>query len=308
MGGEATWVGLKDSARWRRIARSGLATRLRSSQVLRSAGVARRYARTRYQCRRHPARFEAVDGVCLFLGHVKSGGTLLGALLDAHPDALVSDEIDVVRYMKAGFGREQIFHLIERGSRREALKGRVTARRLDPYSLAVPGQSQGRSDQVRVLGDTRAGPTTRQLGAEPQLLDVLDSHFEPTRPRFIHVVRNPYDPISAMVKRSGRSFENAIDDHRRQCERLIQLRGRIDPRRIITVRYERMASDPAAELARVCDFLGLPADEEYLGACAGIVDGERPGEHTMVEWNEESIAEVGRTVDMVDFLEGYRWE
>ena len=307
MGAEATWVGLKDSERWRRIARSGLASRLRGSPVFRSAGMARRYAGTRYRSLREPARFETVETVCLFLGHVKSGGTLTGALLDAHPDALVSDEVDVVRYMKAGFGRQQIFHLIERGSRREALKGRVTARRLDPYSLAVPGQSQGGADQVRVLGDTRAGPTTRQLGSEPDLLDRLDGLLEPTAPRFIHVVRNPYDPISAMVRRSGRSFSNAIEDHRDQCDRLLDLRRRIAPERVLTLRYEDLTADPAGRLARVCEFLGLAADDGYLEACSGIVDGNRPGERTMVDWDEDSIAEVGRTIDAVDFLEGYRW-
>ena len=77
---------------------------------------------SRYRNLRNPERFAATDVLCVFIGHVKSGGSLLGAMLDAHPDALVSDEVGVLKYLEAGFSREQIFHLIEKGSRREAVK------------------------------------------------------------------------------------------------------------------------------------------------------------------------------------------
>ena len=112
---------------------------------------------------RHPDLFSGVETFCAFIGHVKSGGTLLGALLDAHPRALVADEADAFRYFAAGFGRRPTLPPAPKGSRREALKGRVTARRLGAYDFAVPGQWQGRATRAQVIGDSRASPTTRDF-------------------------------------------------------------------------------------------------------------------------------------------------
>ncbi len=74
---------------------------------------------------------------------------MIGALLDAHPNVILADEIDVFEYMDDGFSKEQIYHLLLKNSHREFLKGRVTARRLVPYSFSVPGQWQGATVDCR---------------------------------------------------------------------------------------------------------------------------------------------------------------
>jgi hypothetical protein len=304
---EKRWVRLIDSRGWRRLLGSTTASRLRSTGAVRSLEMARRSAATRYATRRAPGRFSEVDTLCVFIGHVKSGGSLVGSMLDAHPQALVSDEVDLLRYVEAGFDREQLCHLVEKGSRREAMKGRVTARRLDPYSLAVPGSLQGRSADVRVLGDVRAGPTTRRLGEHPELLDRLEEVMAPTEVRLVHVVRNPFDPISAMVRRGGRTFANATEDYAAQCRRLLRLRTAIPPERLLTVRYEEFTDDPRGRLAGLCTFLGLELDAEHLEACAGVVQKGRPGERTSVDWPEDAIVPVEALIESVPFLQGYRW-
>lgn len=304
---ERRWVQLIDSGRWRRALGSSTVSRMRSTSAYRSLDLTRRSVTTRWSSRRAPGRFSQVEVLCVFVGHVKSGGSLLGAMLDAHPEVLVSDEVDLLRYLEAGFGREQLCHLVEKGSRREAMKGRVTARRLEPYSLAVPGSSQGRATCVRVLGDVRAGPTTRRLGDDPELLEQLERAMAPTQVRLVHVVRNPFDPISAMVRRGQRSFSNAIADYAAQCERLLHLRSVIPAERLLTVRYESFTRDPVGGLAEVCGFLGLEPPAPYLAACAGVVQGDRAGERTTVDWNEESIASVEALIETTPFLSGYGW-
>lgn len=304
---EKQWVRLIDSTSWRRLLGSDAVARVRATRVARSLDMARRSAQTRLARRRAPQRFSFVDTLCVFIGHVKSGGSLVGAMLDAHPDALVSDEVDLLRHLEAGFDREQLCHLVEKGSRREAMKGRVTARRLDAYSLAVPGSYQGRAACVRVIGDVRAGPTTRRLGDNPDLLAQLESVMSPTRVRMLHVVRNPFDPIAAMVRRGGRSFANATEDYAAQCQRLLRLRGTIAPQQLLTVRYEQFTDDPRQSLVEVCGYLGLEAGAEYLDACAAVVQRDRPGERTSVDWSTEAIAAVEELIESVSFLHGYRW-
>jgi hypothetical protein len=305
---EARWVQLLDSGRWRRLLGSTTGSRVQSSPAFRSVDLARRSAVTRYQAWRDRDRFSDVETLVVFIGHVKSGGSLIGAMIDAHPDALVSDEVDLLRYLQAGFRREQLFQLVARGSRREAMKGRVTARRLDPYSLAVAGASQGLATRPRVLGDVRSGPTTRRLGERLEMLAELDEVMAPTETRYLHVVRNPFDPISAMVRRGQRTFANAIQDYTDQCERLVRIRGVLPPERLLTVRYESFTHDPVAQLAAVCAFLDLTATTELLASCAEVIQPDRPGERTSLDWSPESISSVQHVIDSVPFLDGYTWE
>jgi hypothetical protein len=263
---------------------------------------------TRREVRRHPERFAQVTTCCLFIGHVKSGGSLIGAMLDAHPRAVLADEVDVVAQVEAGLDREQIFTLLLRGARREARGGRVTARRLEPYSLAVPGQWQGRHERLEVIGDTRAGPTTRRLGDDLGRLERLRTVVGDTRSTFVHVVRNPYEPISAMVRRSGRSVDDAVADHREQCRRLDELRVRIPGQDLFTSRYEDLVADPRGHLRALLAFLGLVADDGYLDACAALVRPAAVRERDRIDWTEAQRDEVAATIAAHGFLDGYGYD
>jgi hypothetical protein len=268
----------------------------------------RRHRLTRREVRRHPDRFAQVTTCCLFIGHVKSGGSLVGAMLDAHPRAVLADEVDVVAQVEAGLDREQIFTLLLRGARREARDGRVTARRLEPYSLAVPGRWQGRYEQLEVIGDTRAGPTTRRLGDDPERLDRLRAVVGDRRLAFVHVVRNPYEPIGAMVRRSGRTISDAIDDHRGQCRRLDELRARVPAGDLLTLRYEDLVADPRRHLAGLLAFLGLEGDDGHLDACAALLRPEAVRERDRIDWTRAQRDEVGATIAAHDFLAGYGYD
>ena len=64
--------------------------------------------------------FARVESLCLFIGYPRSGHSLIGALLDAHPNAIIADELDALKYVHAGFRRNQLFYLLLRGSRQSA--------------------------------------------------------------------------------------------------------------------------------------------------------------------------------------------
>ncbi|HUP76698.1 MAG TPA: sulfotransferase [Acidimicrobiales bacterium] len=303
---ERNWVALRDSDAWRRVASPLSSTVVAKNGAVRSIGTARRYVATAGSVLRPASAFADVKTFVLFIGHVKSGGTMMGALLDAHRNAVVADEIDVLRYVAAGFDMQQIYRLLEKGARREAMKGRVTARRLDPYSFAVPGQSQGSHDDVHVIGDSRAGPTTRRLGREPHLIERLDRTLDGVDVRFVHVVRNPFDPISAMVRRGKRTHEEATADYAAQCGRVDDLCRRVT-HQVLRVHYEAFVDDPTSGLRRLCDFVRLECRDDYLAACAAVIQRDRPGERHTVSWSREQIAAVERLIDDVPFLQGYTY-
>jgi hypothetical protein len=301
------WHTLTDSDAFRWFAKRGPGRPVLRSRAFRTLDLARNYARSSYAARRDGNRFDGVRTFCFFVGHNKSGTSLLGGLLDAHEDIVLADEIDALRYVDAGFGRDQIFYLLARGANAEARKGRVTARRLEPYSYLVPGQWQGRTVRPVVCGDSTSGSSTRRLGENPGLLDRLGRIMPGVHVRIIQVIRNPFDPISAMMVRGGRSFENAIDHYFTACETLVRLRRRVAADTLLPIRYEDVVADPERRLASACGFLGVNADTRYLAACAAIVRRRPDRSRDMVRWTQPWIDVVERRAASVDFLEGYAY-
>ena len=250
--------------------------------------------------------FGAVRVFCCFVGHNKSGTSMVGALLDAHPRMVVSDEVDALSYVDAGFRRDELFHLLLRGTRTEARKGRVTARRLEPYSYLVPGQSQGSAEQPLVVGDSTSGSSTRRLGADPDLLS-RTRQLVGVDVRLVQVVRNPFDPIGVMIVRGKRTFANSINHYFRACEVLRDLRAQLGPDELLTVRYEDFCADPTRELLRLCAFLGVDAHETYLRDCSSIIRRTPTRDRERVQWTEALIGEVQDRMADFDFLEGYSY-
>lgn len=300
------WHTVTDSDAFRWFATRGPGRPILRSRAFRRVDTARRHALASSAVRRAPDRFARVRTFCFFVGHNKSGASLLGGLLDAHRDILLADEVDALRYVEAGFGRDHIFHLLERGSRSEARKGRVTARRLQPYSYRVPGQWQGASPAPLVVGDSTTGTSTRRLGVRPDLCDQVRHTMPGVDVRLIQVIRNPFDPISLMMVRGGRTFANAIDHYFGACETLARIRR--SEAAVLPVRYETFVRDPEAGLRRVCAFVGVDAGGAYLGACAAVVRPRPDRGRELVPWTRPWIDEVERRLARFDFLEGYSYE
>jgi hypothetical protein len=303
----SAWHAVTDSASFRRLVKQGPGRRILRSRAFSRLNVARNNALSASAVRRDPDEFRDVRTFCFFVGHNKSGTSMVGALLDAHPNVILADEVDALQYVQAGFGRDQIFHLLAKGSRTEARKGRVTARRLEPYSYWVPGQWQGRYTTPLVVGDSTSGTSTRRLGASPELLDRLPRVMSGVHVKVVQVIRNPFDPISVMMVRGHRSMENAIDHYFAACQTLVRLRRALGPEALLPVRHEAFVGEPEAELARVCRFVGVDPDPEYLRACASIIRRRPDRSRDMVTWTEPWIDVVEERIARFDFLRGYSY-
>ncbi len=153
------------------------------------------------------AAFRDMKTFCMFLGFPRSGHSIVGSLLDAHPNIVISDELDVLRYIKLGFSNMQICQLILSRSRIQAQAGRKkTGRRGKDYSYMVPGQWQGQYEKIRVIGDKKGGAAIIQLMSEPDLLQQLQQTID-SEIKFVVITRNPYDNISTMHLRQNRNLE-----------------------------------------------------------------------------------------------------
>ena len=246
---------------------------------------------------------------CLFLGHARSGHSIVGALLDAHPRIVLADEFDALEYVDARFSKGQILYLSFKIARDQARRQRVKrGRGGKTYSYFVPGQSQGATPGATVVGASHAGESVRRLASDPTLLGRFERRVQPMDVKFVHVVRNPFDNLATMMVRGGRSFDAAFEHYFSNWESLVRLRASLDPKQIATLRHEDLVVRPAAEIARLCEFLGVPAPPDYLEACASILYANPSRSRDAVPWTPERREQVDAKIREIELLRGYSLE
>jgi len=252
--------------------------------------------------------FGDVKTFCLFIGQGRSGHTIFGALLDAHPNVILSDEANSLMYLTAGLNRRKIFHVLLMKSQRQAKRKRVKGGLGEKiYSYWVPGQWQGRYEKLQVIGDCKGGATVHALEQNPTLLDQFHDTINADL-KFIHVVRNPYDNISTMALRRDSNLEGPINDYfNNDCQALAVVRPQINPEDLLTVRHEDLIFHPEDTLKRVIQFIGLEPIEDYINDCANIIYKSTSKTRHKIDWDAHSIELVKQNMDQFDFLAGYSY-
>lgn len=278
-------------------------------QVRSKARLLKSYINSYRWARQKAERFQDVQHYCLFVGHARSGGSLLGGLVDAHPNAVIADEVDIFPYLEAGFEREQVFHILLERSQHQAKQGRSKAGRETQHTFFVPGQWQGRYETLQVIGNRKAGISTQHLRQNPNSYNQL-RHFlgEKINLKVIFSVRNPFDTVSTMNIRSGRDLVNGIDTYFSNCETIEVLRKNLPSTDFLAVRHEALLANPANELQQMCHFLGLPALPDYIQACSSILYRAPSQSRNKVDWSPALMETVKARIGQYEFLEGYSFE
>jgi hypothetical protein len=249
------------------------------------------------------AAFEQVERYCMFVGYPRSGHSLTGSLLDAHPDMVVAHELDALRLVVAGVGRERLYSLILRRDREFSRQGR----RWEGYDYVVPGQWQGRFRRLRVIGDKKGGSSALRLGHRPDALRRLGEIVR-VPVHLIHHVRNPFDNITTMSLRHGWPIDPTIQLYFSLCSTVQRVRSETEPARWIDIRHEDLVAAPREHLARLCRFLHVEHGEAYLDACAGLVLPSPSRSRQGVRWTADDVHRVEKSMRAYDFLQGYAFD
>jgi hypothetical protein len=250
--------------------------------------------------------FQNVDKYCMFIGYPRSGHSLVGSLLDAHPNIIIAHELNALNFVDMGFNQQQIYYLILKNSRKLATQGRESS----GYSYEVHHQWQGKFRDLKVIGDKKGGDSTSKLRYKPELLNVLQNKID-VPAKFIHVIRNPYDNISTMYTRSkkkDKKLADSINQYFYLCDTIAQLKQQINQGDMIDIRHEKIISNPKFWLNEICNFLGIDAGDDYLDDCANIIYQSPNKSRHKVQWNDELIETVKNKMNQYDFLSGYSYE
>lgn len=261
-----------------------------------------------------------------FVGFPRSGHSLIGALIDAHPDALISHELDAMGLLHAGFGYREIARLIARNSAEFAAHGKWW----NGYSYDVPGLDER---TPKVIGDKKGDWAARWTARAPELLDRLDASGAP-RQKWLLVTRAPADNIATMTLRRNRLYDRIridaaregrsskegitaaqedgrlpteasdamIAEYRELCEAIAALQPRIAPEDWMEIDYDAFTATPEENLRRIAVFLDLTPEAEWLEACCSIVHSGRSRSRDRLTWREDQRAAVEELAQEFAFL------
>lgn len=253
--------------------------------------------------------FQDIDKFCLFIGHPRSGHTIIGSLLDAHPNIIIAHEQDILEYIQRGVGEKELYHFLLNNSQQHIHNRQDLANtgKEKDYSYNVPNQWQGRFQKLKVIGDNKGGATSRRLREDLSLLETTSNTVN--KPiHFLHVIRNPYDNIASILVRGKGNWsipEFCIEQYFSFCEVVERVQKTVEIEQFHQLRHEDFVSSPKATLSKLCQFLEQPASEDYLHECASIVFESPNKTRTKIQWKTEHIEQIKTEMEKFDFLKGY---
>jgi hypothetical protein len=143
----------------------------------------------------------------MFIGYAHSGHSVVGAILDAHPNMIIANELHALpKFKRYKYDKNKIFKLIMDNSRKSASNQDRTN---TGYNYYIPNLYQGKFENLEVIGDKKGGASSVYNLKHPEVLENLIKIFG-TSLKLIHVVRNPYDNISAYAFRKKVKLSKAL--------------------------------------------------------------------------------------------------
>jgi hypothetical protein len=251
-------------------------------------------------------RFRKIHTLVLFIGYPRSGSSTLGSILDAHKNILIAHEFNILEYIQKGYTIRQLFYLLAKNSKQFTRKGRISS----GYNGIIKGQFNGKALPCLVIGDKKAGATSRMLENHRELEQML-IHFYPEI-KLIHIVRNPYDMIATQaysgnekqLKVTENDLSKSIEFNAAKFQTIDRLikEGAMD---IFTIKHESLLSEPDYIITSLITWLKLDVYDGYIEACkAHLFSAPHQSRHE-VTWTDEQIKKVNMLISNYNFLEGY---
>ncbi|MAL16115.1 MAG: sulfotransferase family protein [Balneola sp.] len=248
--------------------------------------------------------YDEIERYCMFVGYPRSGHTLVGSLLDAHPDMVISHELDALRYLRAGFSREQIFSLILHKDKVFTGKGREWT----GYDYSIEGLWQGRYRNLKVIGDKKGGGSSLHLIARPNIIEKLRDEMQ-LPIKLIHIVRHPLDNIATHKRKwsVNPTLQEAIDGYFDRVEANAKLKSQVAEDEWCELTHEEFIENSEDTLRTLITFLELEPYEDYIKAAAAKVFDSPSKSRTRIEWPQEMIDQVAERSQKYDFLKDYEF-
>ena len=220
-------------------------------------------------------------GFLFFLGFGRSGHSIIGQTVNAHPNALVADEAaifddlgvepDCNTTMKYLIEKDRSFalrwyHKDLPIQTRTELPLRWYPRGKGRNYLFV-GLHQGMVKLPSVIGTSKAGYTARKIAEDPGMLSRFEASVSVPL-KFVNVVRNPFDMIASGMRRRNSDFESICSGFELAADRLSAALDAVRDYPVFHIRQEDFIRDPKSGIQNLFDFLELPTSKKLKNIVA----------------------------------------
>ena len=269
-----------------------------------------------------------------FLGHARSGHSIVGSILDAHPHIVIAHEAKLFSKMIENLphysNKSVIFNELWNNSYHSSVAGLRTEddKALKKgYTLSIDGLYQGTYvSSVQVIGDKDGGKTAAMFLRNPQNWDQVYSKIKSTVDipiKVIHVIRNPYDNIATMLiyKTSGLKITEVkhsdkvhkIDSYsvRAKTDKYFMLFQAIQEAKekynldVLEVHGKDLIGNPKDSILKMCNFLGVSCSESYLEICVNKLFPSESKTRYKIKWDDRLVSHVQQYIIKYDSLKMY---
>ena len=279
-----------------------------------------------------------VEKFVFFVGYPRSCHSIIGSMLDAHPDIIIAHELflfQMFKYPKVSKNLKQrynLFSMLYRNSYTEAAQGARTAEQdAKGYNLELKNSWQGRFRRLRVIGNKEGSDAVKVFRTSPKLFrkyykQLLKTVRVPVQ--VFHVVRNPYDMIATKVLyRANKILTNkhpniklpASATKKYDNETLLSEKAKymFDSARAIVemvrefsmtvseLHIEDLIVDPKGTIQHICDFLEVECSVDYLQQCSDKTFKSISRTRDFIIWPQKAIARVEEEKKMYTFFQRY---
>lgn len=235
----------------------------------------------------------------MFIGYPRSGHSLIGAFLNAHPKILIAHEYDVVKHVERNVPFNKIIEgLIERNQWFQQRKNVWNG-----YSYQIPNQFQDVNMNYETIGDKKGGKTTHRFMENNELIDKTLDHI-PYNIKWVHVIRNPFNIISSMTRYKD-TLEHNTALFIKYHNTFQVLKSKVNKSDIINVYHEDLYTEPEKLIVNLVEYLDLTCSDDYIKDCVSVLYDKPSNTKDKIKWPPELTKHLNAYLKTSDELQRY---
>ncbi|XP_078370634.1 uncharacterized protein LOC144654375 isoform X2 [Oculina patagonica] len=280
--------------------------------------------------------YDGVETFVMFTGYRRSCHSLLAAMLDAHPEIIITSGCQVTEkweqyqtpeLKQKNMQKYRLFYDLHHHSLEHAMFSKRAGSdscllKKSKYNYHIPGLWQGGyQNRIKVIGDRKVEETALALASKMGVLEEIRQVVQ-LPIKLIHVIRNPFDNIATMMLRATESRdavrENGLKiENKEELDRAIERYFKAaDANRRVKLQYKDAVIDipahemllrPKETLQRLCEHLGVTCPKDYVEKCIKILRAPSVTRDKVV-WTKEQKEWVTNKMKDYPFLEEYSFD
>jgi len=279
---------------------------------------------------------ENVKTFVFFIGHGRSGSSIIGSMLDSHPHMIISYQSHILQEVlnkPEASDKSFIFNKIWKTSCYMTMmtRGRATYKdNKKNYTLFFDGLYQGKyNNHVDVIGDKEAGKISGMFMHDPEKFKSMLSKLREAVDipiKVIHPIRNPFDNIAtillyeyhehSIVEATKTKLGNStivIDSKRVDSNTedyfLYYQASEEAPKMFnldtIQIHNQDLVMHPRRTIIGLCEFLEVFCSDDYIETCSNKMFGEVSKTRYKIQWKDYQIANITKNIQKFKSLLRY---